>query len=1083
MTRKNTLQRFVLPVVLFALILGLLMPVLSIADPATPVTAQVEVFGNGKYKMTSTASETDVEEKEITEKGTFEKSFTQPGDYEYKITSEHELETDVYTVKIAVAYDNDDKLVCTVSAYKNDETEKCEKIEFTHEEPTTVKLTVKMVWVDNDDAAGKRPNSITAKLSNNTEMNVTAEGGWTATTAELPRFNEQDEEIQYSWSEPALGDDYELTDTKVEGKVTTFTATLKEEPVTVQVVKVWVDDNNAANERPASLNVKLMANGQESGESVVLSDDNQWTEKIENLPRSSEGNEIQYTWSEEDVGTEYSMTDYVTDDQNVTTITNTYSSTKTSSTVMIVWNDNNNEENVRPGSVVVKLSNGQEVTLGEQNGWTATVSNLPKTNDAGEPIAYTWTQPDLGEHYALSNTDVNGNVTTFTNTLIPTKISVTVQKVWDDNNNEANERPGSLMVKLLANDQETGDTVVLAADNQWTGTVSDVLKFSGGNPIRYTWVEEDVGSEYSMTNYATNENVTTITNTYRSTKTSSSVMKIWNDNNNEEGVRPASVLVKLSNGQEVYLTEASNWTATIEDLPKYNDAGEEIVYTWTEPELNEHYTLSNVDVNGSLTTFTNTLKKPTVSLSVQKVWDDNNNAKQVRPASLMVRLYADGQDLGNAVILNEENDWFATIENLPESKSGVPITYSWAEETVGNNYSMTGYKVDGNITTITNTYVQEEQTTSATVVKGWSDYNNVDNIRPASLVVTLSNGQKVTLNEANSWTATINNLPKYKDGVAINYTWQEDPVPGYEQTNMITTGTTTYITNTHTPETISLTVKKVWDDNNNANKSRPASVSVSLSNGQTVILTAVNGWSATLEGLPKYQNGKEIAYTWTEAVPANYKQTKMETSGNTTVITNQYINSGSTPIPSPSEKTPCYDDPPVMKTVTGTNDVSAMFRFSMKARLMNYPMPDGSVAGEKTVTRNGPGPVEFGTIRFTAPGTYEYEITELNTGINGYIYDTNTYAVRYVVTESGNRLVSTRSFLMNGNVVPSMTQVVISNTYNPNQQYPYSNIQGKTGDSSNMTAFVILACSALMVMGTVSYIVLKPELAKKKKDR
>ena len=56
------------------------------------------------------------------------------------------------------------------------------------------------------------------------------------------------------------------------------------------------------------------------------------------------------------------------------------------------------------------------------------------------------------------------------------------------------------------------------------------------------------------------------------------------------------------------LNEGNNWTATVTDLPKYAD-GEEIVYTWTEGELPEGYTLTDTSVEGTVTTLTNTLEK------------------------------------------------------------------------------------------------------------------------------------------------------------------------------------------------------------------------------------------------------------------------------------------------------------------------------------------------------------------------------------------------------------------------------------------------------------------------------------------
>ena len=92
------------------------------------------------------------------------------------------------------------------------------------------------------------------------------------------------------------------------------------------------------------------------------------------------------------------------------------------------------------------------------------------------------------------------------------------------------------------------------------------------------------------------------------------------------------------------------------------------------------------------------------------------------------------------------------------------------------------------------------ETVDLTVQKVWVETTTP--ARPANLIVTLTgNGtsQYVTLNEANAWTATVTGLPRYTAaGAEITYTWTEPTIAGYEQTNYVTTGNTTVITNTQT---------------------------------------------------------------------------------------------------------------------------------------------------------------------------------------------------------------------------------------------------------------------------------------------
>ena len=56
------------------------------------------------------------------------------------------------------------------------------------------------------------------------------------------------------------------------------------------------------------------------------------------------------------------------------------------------------------------------VTLNEENGWSATIDNLPAAGEDGKPITYKWTERDV-IGYTRTNVTTTGNTTTFTNSL------------------------------------------------------------------------------------------------------------------------------------------------------------------------------------------------------------------------------------------------------------------------------------------------------------------------------------------------------------------------------------------------------------------------------------------------------------------------------------------------------------------------------------------------------------------------------------------------------------------------------------------------------------------------------------------
>lgn len=101
-----------------------------------------------------------------------------------------------------------------------------------------------------------------------------------------------------------------------------------------------------------------------------------------------------------------------------------------------------------------------------------------------------------------------------------------------------------------------------------------------------------------------------------------------------------------------------------------------------------------------------------VSVSVSKVWDDQNNADGTRPTSVTVHLYADGVDTGKSEVLSDANGWTATFSNLNKNQTGTTtaITYTVVEDEVeGYTTQVTGDAASG--FTITNTHIPPTSTT------------------------------------------------------------------------------------------------------------------------------------------------------------------------------------------------------------------------------------------------------------------------------------------------------------------------------------------------------------------------------------
>ena len=563
----------------------------------------------------------------------------------------------------------------------------------------------------------------------------------------------------------------------------------------------------------------------------------------------------------------------------ITTITNSYTPGKVSVEVTKEWDDNNDQDGVRPDKILVQLyadgvASGSAVELNVSNGWHYIWNNLDEMKD-GEAIVYTVDETAVPEGYTKTEikAGTNGYSFTIVNKHTPETVDVKVIKVWDDANDQDGKRPESLKVTL-----SNGTEVELNEGNSWTATVKDLPKYKDGKEIVYTWTEEDLPEGYELVSNNTEGLVTTITNKHTPETVDVKVIKVWDDANDQDGKRPESLKVTLSNGTEVELNEGNNWTATVKDLPKYEN-GQQIVYRWTEETLPEGYrmTASETDGTGYITTITNSYTPGKVSVEVTKEWDDNNDQDGVRPDKILVQLYADGVASGSAVELNVSNGWHYIWNNLDEMKDGEAIVYTVDETAVPEGYTKTEIKAGTNGYSFTIVNKHTPETVDVKVIKVWDDANDQDGKRPESLKVTLSNGTEVELNEGNSWTATVKDLPKYKDGKEIVYTWTEEDLPeGYELVSNNTEGLVTTITNKHIPEKTSIYVEKQWRDDDNRDGLRPDSIHVQLVAdgepvGEPVELSESNGWKFTWDDLDLMSEGKMIEYTVEETdLPEGY---------------------------------------------------------------------------------------------------------------------------------------------------------------------------------------------------------------------
>lgn len=651
--------------------------------------------------------------------------------------------------------------------------------------------------------------------------------------------------------------------------------------------------------------------------SATLNADNTWKHVFSELPKyDKDGQVVDYTVKE--IGpdgatlddnarftvneTNYTVT--YSSDGDTRTVTNTMDNPKISVSGVKTWDDANNQDGKRPTSVTIKLlADGVEtgqtktVSANDQGEWKYTFDNLDTFDSTGKRITY-----------SVSEVPIDGYTPTYdgmnvSNAYTPEKINVEGTKTWNDANNQDDIRPDAVTVHLWADGKDTGKTANVTADGAWKYSFTDLDKFAAGEEIAYTVTEDAVDG------YTTAIDGFNIINTHEVAKRKVEVTKLWNDADNQDGVRPDKVTVHLladgtDTGKSIEIEPAADgsWKGSFTGLDKFK-AGKEIAYTITEDAVDGYTAANSGDANTGYTV-TNTHEIETIAVPVTKVWVDDNNAKGLRPNSVTIQLKADGENLeGKTLTLDAQGDWKGTFTELPKYKAGKVrqlVDYTLAETAVDNYSVAIAGLADADGFTVTNTITGK---VSVAVTKKWEGIDS--DAAPAITAELLAGGQlkdEVVLDgnaDGGSWSHTFADLDQYTEtGKEITYTIQEkDAVDGklsaegheYEVAVAQTKGTDTWtITNTMVNPEVTVPVTKVWDDADNQDGIRPESATVRLSatagdeeltpaklDGTPVDpleLESEDDWNGEFDALPTYDaKGREITYTVAEDEVEGYE--------------------------------------------------------------------------------------------------------------------------------------------------------------------------------------------------------------------
>ena len=562
----------------------------------------------------------------------------------------------------------------------------------------------------------------------------------------------------------------------------------------------------------------------------------------------------------------------------------------------------------------------------------------------------TYSQSDIGKTYEYTLRELLGNVSGISYSKVVYKIKVEIQ---------SNEGVGLSITRSYSSDGGNTWTAGLPKGDRFTFTNT----FNNNEKGSLTIIKNVTGEndDFAGTFYFT----VTQGNKYSS-------YKYYDLNGNASSSKKVLALEYANKAGSITLNNLSVGTYEVTEVA---DAKGTAIKNATKFPYTVSKIKGSVEVvagNAVEYTVTNSKGELKVSATVKKVWNDGNNRDGKRPENLKVDLKK-GDTVIKEVTLNAGNNWTATVTDLEEKENGQTIDYTWSEKDLPEGYSLTSTDKEGSITTLTNTYFIETIKIEGT--KTWSDGGNQDGSRPSSITVNLlANGTKVASKEVtakDNWKYSFTDLPKYENGIAINYTVTEDAVAGYS-----TTINGYDITNSYTPGQTSVTVTKAWVDNDNKGNKRPSEIKVQLyadgrESGSSVTLNEANKWTYTWTGLDEKNGGTTIAYTVKEIGTVDGYEASVSGDARTGYTITNTLKSGTLEI---------------VKSITGDVSDSALTAEQKAAMTFTVTGPDGY---SETVHYS-----DFvnGKYTFQNLPLGEYTVTETNADMEGYKL-TTTYSV------------------------------------------------------------------------------------------
>ncbi len=565
----------------------------------------------------------------------------------------------------------------------------------------------------------------------------------------------------------------------------------------VEVVKTWVDEENADGNRPDAIYLQVKDETGMVQESLVTEKEG-WKHTFTGLPKyKADGSIITYTVDER----EETAGDLELYDKQISgnTITNTYKLTDSSIKNPSIEKTGTTEITNQQQAITYTIHYTANIENYIGTGRVTIVDTLPYELDEAKPNDLAGGNYDK-QTKTITWVEELGEMDTFAGQTKEINISKTITVYYQN----ISPAEGKIV-------------------NQVTGKVElDTTKET--NTKQDTW------------------------ETTKNFLTEVEVVKTWVDNENADGNRPESIYLQVKNGNEVVqeslVTEKEGWKHTFTGLPKYHADGSIINYTVDEREVNAgDLTLYDKQINGNIITNTyklseTSIKNPTIEKTGTDVIANETESLTYKIAyNVTIENY-----LGNAQVtivdtlpyeLDETKEnkldggtydaktktitWTQTIENIDTYQKesmlvsitkNIEVYYKEIKEEDASFVNTAEATITLETTKETQTVTDKTETsknftTELQVSKIWKDNNNQDGNRPESIYLQVKDGNTVVqeqkVDETNDWKYTFTGLPKYHtDGSIINYTADEKEVKKGDLTFYQKSINGNVITNTYT---------------------------------------------------------------------------------------------------------------------------------------------------------------------------------------------------------------------------------------------------------------------------------------------